>query len=31
VHRLRKKIEVEGRPALIRTQRGLGYMLEPTT
>jgi two-component system copper resistance phosphate regulon response regulator CusR len=31
VHRLRKKIEVEGRPALIRTQRGLGYMLEPST
>jgi two-component system copper resistance phosphate regulon response regulator CusR len=31
VHRLRKKIEVEGRPTLIRTQRGLGYMLEPST
>jgi DNA-binding response OmpR family regulator len=31
VHRLRKKIEAEGRPALIRTQRGLGYMLEPET
>jgi DNA-binding response OmpR family regulator len=28
VHRLRKKIESEGRPALIRTQRGLGYRLE---
>jgi DNA-binding response OmpR family regulator len=31
VHRLRKKIEIEGRPALIKTQRGLGYMLEPAT
>ena len=28
VHRLRKKIEVGGHAALIRTQRGLGYMLE---
>jgi DNA-binding response OmpR family regulator len=31
VHRLRKKIEVDGEPPLIRTQRGLGYRLEPAT
>jgi DNA-binding response OmpR family regulator len=28
VYRLRKKLEVEGRPPLIRTQRGMGYMFE---
>jgi DNA-binding response OmpR family regulator len=28
VYRLRRKLEMEGRPPLIRTQRGMGYMLE---
>jgi len=28
VYRLRKKLEVEGQPPLIRTQRGMGYMFE---
>jgi len=31
VHRLRKKIEADGEPPIIRTQRGLGYRLEPAT